>query len=200
MRYPSQPQNRPRQADIRLNVAIPRSRTSRALIGASVVQQLENRPAREDGRVCVRLDREQTAWLEERCRETGSTSSDVIRAALRATRGQAERMKALLGAAMGRESTRSQRTPPAATPGTGAQTAAGVIPSDIPRFPRELWAVVAQLRSFGPTAWSERRRRFIWLVGLTQISLELSKERRDAELLADLLRLGTKYGLLPSDR
>lgn len=161
-----------------------------------VVQQLESQPARGERRVCVRLDPELTVWLEERSRETGSTSSEVLRSALRTARGQSDRMKALMAATKAQKLTIPQDVPVAVTRDTAAQTATAAKRADVPLFPRELWPVVAQLRGFGPTSWTERRRRFVWLVALAQVCVEMSQSASDGEVLADLLRLGAKYRLL----
>jgi hypothetical protein len=56
--------------------------------------------------------------------------------------------------------------------------------------------LVKQLRVFGPASWKERRRRVLQAIALSQICCEASLDTRDDELLADLLRLAAKYGLL----
>ena len=89
---------------------------------------------------------------------------------------------------------RSELAPSVCPP---VQTAAEVPqPADVPRFPSELWDVVKQMRGFGPTSRTERRRRLLQVIALAQVCLEASQDRGDAELLADLLRLGTKHRLL----
>lgn len=168
---------------------------------ASPVQQ-SDRPAADGWRFSVRLETDLARWVRNRSDEVGSTPSDLVRAAIRGARSQAERMTAILAQSKGLDATARQKAQPAALEPHNAQTAAGVpiTPSSgVPRFPRALWAVVKQMRDFGATAWSERRRRFGQLVALVQICIETSRERQDGELLADLLRLGAKYGLLLSD-
>lgn len=165
---------------------------------ASPVQQSDDQLAAEGWRMSIRLDGVLSRWVRERSQGTSRTPSDLVRAAIRLAMSQAERMEAVLVQARAREGMVGQSSHPASSVGPAVKTAAEAHnPSDVPRFPRELCDIVNQLRTFGPTAWSERRRRFVQVTALVQVCVEMSQERRDGELLADLLRLGTKHGLLP---
>jgi Arc/MetJ-type ribon-helix-helix transcriptional regulator len=198
MQYRVQPPNQQRQAN-HLSIQVgPCCDGGSPCLAVSPVQQSDNELPAESWRVSVRLDRELSGWVRNRSKEIDHTPSDVVRAAIRLAISQAARMEALLAQARTRKGMVGQRSHAAPTVCPPVQTAAKAPqPAEVPRFPSELWDVVKQMRGFGPTSRAERRRRFLQVIALAQVCLEASKDRGDAELLADLLRLGAKHRLLP---
>ena len=137
--------------------------------------------------------------VREESRKRGVTPSSLLRSALhQAAMAGSERVKAAVVQVESRDVTPPHSSQAASLEGAAVPTTAAPTskPVDVPRFPQEMWSLVQQMRGFGPSSWGERRRRLLQAIALSQVCVEASQEARDVELLADLLRLASKYGLL----
>lgn len=196
MQYISEGVNQPKHARRVLIPAEGRAQGGTPSQAPYPVQQSDDTVPAESWRVCVRLDGVLARWLRARGEETGSTPSEVLRTGIRLLMAQNTRLKAILTQMRATERATQPSAQCAPIDGIAPQTAAGVPNSaEVPRFPAALGGVVKQMQGFGATSWTERRRRFIQAVALAQVCVEVGRDVRDGELLADLLRLGTKYNL-----
>lgn len=192
--------------------------------GQSRTQRLDEPPraAGRSLRLSFRLGAELGDYLRRRREETGTTLSELVRAALRTAIARSEHAERVfarrgnhdapqdatigaIGDAYGPEAghlrpqAAVKNVPPAVTEAQGRESTPRAANSALSvELPRQFAPLVAEMRHFGALAWSERRRSFIKFIAVSQACCDIAHEPRDIEALADFIALGRKHGLFVS--
>ena len=149
----------------------------------------------------VRLDPVLAQALDEHCRASGEAPSSVIRTAVRR---EVIRFKS---AELALKHTPFIPTTDAEKPGqpeaairakddSVCEPKTQPPPGAVAEFPNELEPLCRGLRAFGAESWKERGSRFLSVIALARNCWELSRQSRDAAMLAEFLALAKKFGLL----
>jgi hypothetical protein len=119
-------------------------------------------------RITIRVTTAASQLLEEKCKETGQTRSEVLRNALDLVLAPSD------------VSPDVRHTAEAA--GCDA-------------FPAHLAELLPRYQAFGTEIWRERRRLFQSLLAAAEIASR-NGQQHDTALLAELMRIGGSFGLL----
>jgi hypothetical protein len=159
----------------------------------------------------VRLDAKHDALLETLSADIGCTLSEVLRqsldcyAASRSPRPPAPSRQQVVSAGASQLPIVSRERPIAAPPAP-PELCRTVLVKDAPSVPSAPTRptptvqarnaeLLAQYRHFGCEIWQERNRLFQRLLAAAEVAKANNENPRDAEICAEILRLGQRFGV-----